>query len=427
MSVITTLPSAINSSKSVIDTNFSNLNTDKAEKSGGTFTGDISVPDEAYGAGWNWSLEVPTKNAIYDKIETMWGGGSSTLDGLTDVTITSPTNGQALIYETASSQWKNQSLAGGGDMLKSTYDPANIVEQVVGTTANQTISNKTLNSPILFTPRFNDNWFIADSNGNELLVFNQNTSAINFVEIENWATGQQVHIRSKWDDANVWLHLVAKGTWSVNITDGVDETKRVRFVPSTNSTWVVTTINTNSTANRTISLPDATTTLVWTDTTQTLTNKTLTSPTLTTPALGTPASGNLVNFTFDIWNTDTTITRVSAWVIAVEGKTLPFSLLPSTATDWATVTFDLATNNKHQVTIAGNRTLALSNTTNIPAFMINIKQDATGSRTVTWFSGITWAGGSAPTLTTTANKTDSFGFQQISAGVYLGFVIAQNI
>jgi len=59
--------------------------------------------------------------------------------------------------------------------------------------------------------------------------------------------------------------------------------------------------------------------------------------------------------------------------------------------------------------------------------MINIKQDATGSRTVTWFSGITWAGGSAPTLTTTANKTDSFGFQQISAGVYLGFVIAQNI
>jgi hypothetical protein len=79
MSTITTLPSAINASKSVIDTNFSNLNTDKAEKSGGTFTGDISVPDEAYGAGWNGSLEVPTKNAIYDKIETMLGGGSSTL------------------------------------------------------------------------------------------------------------------------------------------------------------------------------------------------------------------------------------------------------------------------------------------------------------------------------------------------------------
>lgn len=40
--------------------------------------GDIEVPDEAYGAGWNGSLEVPTKNAIYDKIETLGGGGTVT-------------------------------------------------------------------------------------------------------------------------------------------------------------------------------------------------------------------------------------------------------------------------------------------------------------------------------------------------------------
>lgn len=32
---------------------------------------DITVPDEAYGAGWNASLEVPTKNAVYDKMETL--------------------------------------------------------------------------------------------------------------------------------------------------------------------------------------------------------------------------------------------------------------------------------------------------------------------------------------------------------------------
>ena len=51
------------------------------------------------------------------------------------------------------------------------------------------------------------------------------------------------------------------------------------------------------TADRTITLPNATTTLVGTDTTDTLTNKTLTSPTLTTPALGTPASGTLTNTT----------------------------------------------------------------------------------------------------------------------------------
>lgn len=33
--------------------------------------GDIRVADEAYGAGWDGSTEVPTKNAIYDKIQTI--------------------------------------------------------------------------------------------------------------------------------------------------------------------------------------------------------------------------------------------------------------------------------------------------------------------------------------------------------------------
>lgn len=36
-----------------------------------TTTNDIIVPDEAYWAGWNGSMEVPTKNALYDKIETI--------------------------------------------------------------------------------------------------------------------------------------------------------------------------------------------------------------------------------------------------------------------------------------------------------------------------------------------------------------------
>lgn len=43
---------------------------------------DVTVPDEVYGVGWNGSLEVPTKNAIYDKIETI-GGTVSGSFGLT--------------------------------------------------------------------------------------------------------------------------------------------------------------------------------------------------------------------------------------------------------------------------------------------------------------------------------------------------------
>lgn len=47
--------------------------------SGSTFAGALSVPDAAYSStGWDGSLEVPTKNAVRDKIETL-GSGAVTL------------------------------------------------------------------------------------------------------------------------------------------------------------------------------------------------------------------------------------------------------------------------------------------------------------------------------------------------------------
>ncbi len=80
------------------------------------------------------------------------------------------------------------------------------------------------------------------------------------------------------------------------------------------------------------------------------------------------------------------------------------------ASDGSTVTFNLATRLLWEVTIAGNRTLALSNVVAGRPFLIVIKQDGTGSRTVTWWSGIDWANGNEPLLTTTAGKADAFMF-----------------
>lgn len=77
-------------------------------------------------------------------------------------------------------------------MLKANYDPANINQQVVGTTATQTLTNKTLTAP-----RFADLGFIADSNGNEMLAFNSNASAVNYIELENGVTGTAVHVRAR--------------------------------------------------------------------------------------------------------------------------------------------------------------------------------------------------------------------------------------
>lgn len=98
-----------------------------------------------------------------------------------------------------------------------------------------------------------------------------------------------------------------------------------------------------------------------------------------------------------------------------------------TATDGATVTFNLANGNRQKVTLGGNRTLAISNASVGQAFIIDLIQDGTGSRTVTWFSTIKWAGGSAPTLTTTASKIDTFGFLCTSSGNYQGYIVGQNL
>jgi hypothetical protein len=38
-------------------------------------TGIVTVTDDAYAASWNGSTAVPTKNAVYDKIETLGSSG----------------------------------------------------------------------------------------------------------------------------------------------------------------------------------------------------------------------------------------------------------------------------------------------------------------------------------------------------------------
>lgn len=66
----------------------------------GTFSGDVTVPDEAYDAtNWNGSLEVPTKNAIRDKIESMGagGGGVSVTTITADTTVVADANGWQII------------------------------------------------------------------------------------------------------------------------------------------------------------------------------------------------------------------------------------------------------------------------------------------------------------------------------------------
>ena len=56
---------------------------------------------------------ISIDGTIYE-IQGSGGGGSSTLDGLTDVNISSPTNGQALVYDATNQVWINGNVSGGG-------------------------------------------------------------------------------------------------------------------------------------------------------------------------------------------------------------------------------------------------------------------------------------------------------------------------
>ena len=76
-------------------------------------------------------------------------------------------------------------------------------------------------------------------------------------------------------------------------------------------------------------------------------------------------------------------------------------------TSAATITIDMADSNNFSVTLAHNATFANpSNDTAGQAGSIFITQDGTGSRTASWGTDWEFAGGTAPTLTTTASATD---------------------
>lgn len=84
--------------------------------------------------------------------------------------------------------------------------------------------------------------------------------------------------------------------------------------------------------------------------------------------------------------------------------------------DGATITIDWATGNIFDVTLGGDRTIAFSNLSVGQCIILHVKQDGTGARLLTWPASVKWGGGAPPTLTTTINRTDTFGFECKTAG-----------
>ena len=170
-------------------------------------------------------------------------------------------------------------------------------------------------------------------------------------------------------------------------------------------------------------------------TAQTLTNKTLTSPKINENVALTATSTELnlchgatllpVNKASAAeTNTGSDDTKFVTPLARMTARTTVTSYSPAGA---GTTTITLNTGNIHTVTMPANtQTLAISGATVGQCFIININ-NVTSQGALTWFTTIRWAGGTAPTLTGTNGKRDTFGFIVTGAGTYDGFVVGQNI
>lgn len=163
----------------------------------------------------------------------------------------------------------------------------------------------------------------------------------------------------------------ASGTWPISITGNADTATKLATPRAING------VNFDGTANISIAVGDVTLTG-----TQTLTNKTLTTPLIT----------------------GTREVRVA---------------MP--AND-----INLGTGNLFTKTISGATTLTVSNTPttgNAASFILELTN--AGIAAITWFSGVKWAGGTAPTLT--ASGVDVLGFYTHDGGAtWRGFLLSKD-
>jgi hypothetical protein len=150
------------------------------------------------------------------------------------------------------------------------------ISNVVEDTSPQLGGNLDTNSQNIL---IDDAHFIGDENGNEQIIFQTTSSAVNQFDVTNAATGSAPKLSSTGGDSNIDLEVEAKGTGHVTVR-GNTNSGAIQFNCESNSHGQILKAQPHSAAvTNVMLLPDgADSTLVSLVATQTLTNKTLTTP-----------------------------------------------------------------------------------------------------------------------------------------------------
>ena len=130
----------------------------------------------------------------------------------------STTGSQAVTFKYVTGTGSSVTFTGGDTSTKLIYGVGsgsnpNLVDLgMVNLTGTQTLTNKTLTSPIVGTS-------ILDTNSNQLALLTATSSAVNEITLANAATGNNPIIQASGDDSNVGIALKTKGTGVIQAED----------------------------------------------------------------------------------------------------------------------------------------------------------------------------------------------------------------
>lgn len=213
-------------------------------------TGTPSI--SATGNDTNISLNLISKGTGTVKINNVDAVDLSTAQTLTNKTMNSGTvwNGGIIAGTYGGTGVNNGSKTitlGGNFATSGAYGLTLTLTNTTGVTlpttgtlstlaGTETLSNKTLT-----TPKFADLGYIADASGNEMLVFDSVSSAVNYLQINNNATTFGPSIISEGSDTNISLSIKSKGTGKifVNTIEVADISTVQTFTNKTLSTGSV--------------------------------------------------------------------------------------------------------------------------------------------------------------------------------------------